>query len=554
MRYSVKLQWGIAVEMPPAGMMALNSSNLLFNRKGGTGFLRSIGGRIRTTYAPIVLEPTDIFHYSLGKLLKKIKYSGRKLPYTIENFVLDIASKVNIKFDLFGRILYINIILDEFDVGEECDLVKLQILDSHADLKSLVLQVLAIATTCDRHAKPFASLPRSYPAIRLVSLKDDPINWQSEMALLVSRHPKMLDTVVAAVLEKNGPHQVDHSLLLIDKQGIVAYVPFCAPATTAGNLQRFRNAVAMLELAVVLQTQLAKKVLLPPDAEGIILSAGDAIAGSVSAQKAWELVNADFKLPTDLKYARPKGPDISMQRVLIVTVTSVESQAVLAAFSDASGHPPKPVTVNDHIYQLLGKVGRFECYLAISEMGTGGIDGSLISVQRAITELDPKLVIMAGIAFGIDKTKQSIGDILVSKQLLVYDLQRMNMDGTVTLRGNKVPASPALLNWLRHAELTWQKLSDSKIRAGLVLSGDKLIDNVDYRKALVSAAPEAVGGEMEGAGLYVACQQSNVNWLLVKAICDWADGKKGKNKEANQQKAATNAAGLVVHLLKSASV
>lgn len=553
MRYSVKLQWGIAVEMTPAGMLALNSSNLLFNHRGGNSFLRSIGGRIRTTYAPTVLEPTDIFHHALSKLLKTLKFTGRKLPYSIDPLIFGTPCKLNIKFDLFGNVLFTNFILDEFEVAEGCDFAKLQLLNDHATLKSLVLQVLAIATTCNRHAKPLASLPRAYPAIRIVSLQEDLTNWQSDMAGLVSRHDMILERVAAAVLEKNAPHQVDHSLLLIDKQGIGAYVPFYATATAQGNLQRFQNAVAMLELAVVLQTQLIKKVKLPPDAEGIILSADEAIAGSVSAQKAWDLISADFKLSTELKHAYPKGPDIPMQRTLIVTVTNVESRAVLAAFAKASGQPATPVIIKDHVYQMLGNVGKFECFLAISEMGAGGISGSQISVQQAIAELEPKTVIMAGIGFGIDKTKQAIGDILVSKQLLMYDLQRMNQNGTVTLRGDRVSASSAPLNWLRHAELNWHTLSDSTIRAGLVLSGDKLVDNVDYRDALKSAAPEAIGGEMEGAGLYVACQQARVDWLLVKAICDWADGEKDQNEKAHQLEAATNAAALVVHLLKSAS-
>jgi len=55
---------------------------------------------------------------------------------------------------------------------------------------------------------------------------------------------------------------------------------------------------------------------------------------------------------------------------------------------------------------------------------------------------------------------------------------------------------------------------------------------------------------MEGAGLYAACQVAKVDRLLVKAICDWADGNKSKNKSTNQQKAAANAARFVVHLLK----
>jgi tetratricopeptide (TPR) repeat protein len=55
---------------------------------------------------------------------------------------------------------------------------------------------------------------------------------------------------------------------------------------------------------------------------------------------------------------------------------------------------------------------------------------------------------------------------------------------------------------------------------------------------------------MEGAGLYVACQDKKVDWILVKAICDWADGNKAHDKAARQQTAATNAAKFVLHALQ----
>lgn len=44
-------------------------------------------------------------------------------------------------------------------------------------------------------------------------------------------------------------------------------------------------------------------------------------------------------------------------------------------------------------------------------------------------------------------------------------------------------------------------------------------------------APEAPGGEMEGTGLYSAAQRKKVDWLLVKAVCDWADGKKERTRK-----------------------
>jgi nucleoside phosphorylase len=64
----------------------------------------------------------------------------------------------------------------------------------------------------------------------------------------------------------------------------------------------------------------------------------------------------------------------------------------------------------------------------------------------------------------------------------------------------------------------------AKVHFGLILTGEKLVDNIDFRNQLGQFEPEAVGGEIEGAGLYVACQDKKVDWILVKAIRDWLMG------------------------------
>ena len=66
-------------------------------------------------------------------------------------------------------------------------------------------------------------------------------------------------------------------------------------------------------------------------------------------------------------------------------------------------------------------------------------------------------------------------------------------------------------------------------------------------------AVEAVGGET-GAGLYVSSHEHKVDWIVIKAICDWADGNKSKNKTARQKKAAMNAAQFVVQAAAIRSV
>ena len=233
-------------------------------------------------------------------------------------------------------------------------------------------------------------------------------------------------------------------------------------------------------------------------------------------------------------------------RILLMTVNPHESTAVLAAFKALTGAEPTVRQIDGRVYRDLGSLGGARVFHALSEMGSHSVGAALQAADKAIRALEPTMVIAVGIAFGIDDKKQHIGDILVSRQLLLYELQRLGAD-QIVLRGDKPHASARLINLFEGAAQTsWQ---GAPVRIGLMLSGEKLIDNIDYRNTLKKLGGEVIGGEMEGAGVYVASHDHKVDWIVVKAICDWADGQKGKNKKARQVKAATQAAGFVAQAL-----
>jgi nucleoside phosphorylase/tetratricopeptide (TPR) repeat protein len=241
--------------------------------------------------------------------------------------------------------------------------------------------------------------------------------------------------------------------------------------------------------------------------------------------------------------------------VLIVTVTKVESQAVLKAFKETTGKPSKASPIESKMYRDLGVVNDTSVFMVQSEMGAGGLGAAQETVQKGIEALSPSAVIMVGIAFGVDDKKQKIGDILVSQRLMLYDLQRIGTgkDGRPRIipRGDRPHASNWLIDRFRSADLDWDE-QKSKVRFGLIFSGEKLVDNIDFRNDIHDLEPEAIGGEMEGAGLYSACQDKQVPWILVKGICDWADGNKEENRDEHQAVAAQNAASFLLHALQHA--
>jgi len=208
-------------------------------------------------------------------------------------------------------------------------------------------------------------------------------------------------------------------------------------------------------------------------------------------------------------------------------------------------------TINEQAYFDLGVIGGKRTFLVQSEMGTGGPGGATLTVYDAMKTLSPHAVIMVGIAFGLRPDEQRLGDILISRQLLGYQVQKIDTDRDereyIKARGDRPHASPHLLSHFQASVFDW---SGPSVSFGLVLSGDLLVNNKNFRDKLLRLEPEAIGGEMEGTGIYSAASRQKVDWILVKAICDWADGSKDQDKDARQQQAAENAGRFLFHVLR----
>ena len=234
--------------------------------------------------------------------------------------------------------------------------------------------------------------------------------------------------------------------------------------------------------------------------------------------------------------------------VVIITTTEVETCAVLSTFGFGPASPPRNIDGRGFALIDLGSVSGARVGLLETGMGSGGTAGSQAFVTAMLTSFHPGSIIMVGLAFGVDEQKQSIGDVLVSNQLQQYDHVRIGQlpSGAPQIhpRGDKVTAALRLLNLFKLGIAGW---SGARVRLGLLLSGNILVDNLEFRSALLGLWPEAIGGEMEGAGLYAAAPKND--WIIVKAICDWGDGNKAQDKASRQKTAAENAAKFVHHVL-----
>ena len=236
-------------------------------------------------------------------------------------------------------------------------------------------------------------------------------------------------------------------------------------------------------------------------------------------------------------------PEEETPTVVLMTFNEHETSEVLCHF-----HPrgiPRSKTIDGIPYNLLGTHGGMRVVHRISKQGHGEAQQA---ADDAVSGWKPKAIIAVGIAFGVNSRKQNIGDVLVSESLVDYELARIDPQGTITPRGARPPASDVLFQRFRYLDQTIRSQTNAsgfwpKIHFGPLLSGNKLVDDLDYRNSLIQIEKTTIGGEMEAVGIYLASRRSKVDWIIVKAICDWGDGNKNNpNKETDQKTAADHAA------------
>lgn len=234
--------------------------------------------------------------------------------------------------------------------------------------------------------------------------------------------------------------------------------------------------------------------------------------------------------------------------IVIFTVNEHETRAVNEAFQRLQ--PARPIGMRS--YWDLGIIGGAKVLHGITQMGD---QATSAAARSAIQNLSPKIILCVGIAWGAKPSKWKIGDLLLPTQLHDWAHRKESSTDGVIPRGFTIPPRDDLLQLTRTAYADWP-LTDvhgrrPEMHDGLLLSNPVLLDDEVERQKALDAHPEAIGGEMEGRGLVWEASQAKVDWLIIKAICDWGARKNdpAANKEASQILAAGNAANFVLHLI-----
>ena len=214
----------------------------------------------------------------------------------------------------------------------------------------------------------------------------------------------------------------------------------------------------------------------------------------------------------------------------------------------------KPLTGHENVYKYsqrkdYGEQGREiaiyyignygACPAAVRDILPGSeVQGGASSVPAMAYDCFPNLgaIIGVGVACGVED-KVNMCDILVSTKVINYDKGRAEPGGFLS-RAESISASPYLRklfselsrwpnDYFEKRLLTNNLIS--KVKHGVILSGPYVIDDpVMKQRFIKDFAPEAIGIEMEGAYLFAATQRRPTDVIIVKAVCDFGDGKKSK--------------------------
>ena len=188
---------------------------------------------------------------------------------------------------------------------------------------------------------------------------------------------------------------------------------------------------------------------------------------------------------------------------LLVTATELETKCLHEVLEPRNGNANIEKIHEDNQTYFAGTFGKYNVLHVQCGMGSLSRNGSTLTISEAIRRWKPNAVIMLGIAFGVNEERQRIGDVLVSTSVVSYEQQRVSQNEVIQ-RGVATISGTKLTNRFLNTKDWIHKLPDdnsANIYYGMLLSGEKLIDNLEFKKRLTDAYPEAIGGEMEGAGV-----------------------------------------------------
>mgnify|MGYP000882723632 FL=1 len=160
--------------------------------------------------------------------------------------------------------------------------------------------------------------------------------------------------------------------------------------------------------------------------------------------------------------------------------------------------------------------------VVVAKCGVGKVHAA-VCAQTMILKYKPSIIINTGVAGSLN-SELDIGDLVISDSVVQHDFDTSGIGDPVGLISGvnliNIPCSGSLVQQIEKSAKT---IEGTNVIVGTIASGDQFICSQDKRNYIVKHF-NALCAEMEGASIGHVCYLNNVDFCIVRAISDKADG------------------------------
>lgn len=189
--------------------------------------------------------------------------------------------------------------------------------------------------------------------------------------------------------------------------------------------------------------------------------------------------------------------------------------------------------------------------VVVAKCGIGKVHAA-VCAQTMILKFSPDAIINTGVAGSLN-AELGIGDLVVSSRVVQHDFDTSGIGDPVGLISGlnliEIPCPEKLVEKVADSA---RELDNTKVFTGTIASGDQFICSMEKKNYIVENF-NALCAEMEGAAIGHVCYLNKVDFCIVRAISDKADGSAHMDFPSFVQIAAKKSINLINNFLKTVS-
>jgi len=158
----------------------------------------------------------------------------------------------------------------------------------------------------------------------------------------------------------------------------------------------------------------------------------------------------------------------------------------------------------------------------VAKCGVGKVHAA-VCTQTMILKYSPDVIINTGVAGSLN-SKLDIADLVISDFVVEHDMDTSALGDPLGLISGidiiKIPSAVQVVEKIKNAA---EHIENTNVFVGTIATGDQFICNIEQKNHIVDNF-DALCAEMEGAAIGHVCYLNKVDFCIVRAISDKADG------------------------------